>query len=95
MMLGSGCTSLQHKTATFAYQLYLHHLSGDAFLNALKSVRCVTSDLGVEVGIADWRAEDARNLLPDWLDVAVLRPDCEEQCGQPCVRSPSVEPPQV
>jgi hypothetical protein len=41
-------------------------------------MRCITSDLGTEVGIADILARDARSLLTEWLDCTFLQLDVED-----------------
>lgn len=75
VVLGSGRSGLDHKTSAFAYQLYLETLSAVRFRDMLGSIRSITTDLGVEIGIAEWRTETARSLLPPWVDCDFLRCD--------------------
>jgi len=37
--------------------------------------RSVTSDLGVEIGLADWRTSDLTAMLPAWIDCSSLKMD--------------------
>ena len=85
VQLGSGCAGLHHKTSSFAYQLYLQALSVANLLGCLASVRCVTSDLGVEAGIVDWQAPTLKSMLPAWLDLLDLQNDVQGDMPDPQV----------
>ena len=45
----------------------------------LMSICAITSDLGTEAGVSDFRVEDVKKLLPSWLDTFVLASDLDEE----------------
>eukprot|EP00971_Amphidinium_carterae_P336189 6472408-Amphidinium_carterae.2 len=59
----------------------------EALRSMASGMRSVTTDLGVEVKLADWQVSEFRSLLPQWLDIPALAADTveDEDCGQTTV----------
>ena len=73
-----GVGNVTHKCAAFLFQLWCLFMNFASLVNVLATFGSVTTDLGVESGISDYTSRDAEELLPDWIDIGVLRKDVDE-----------------
>ena len=77
MALASGQSSLPHKARAVLHAWFLESPC-DGLDNCADSIQCVCSDLGVEVGLADFHCTSLHSLLPEWLrEEEQLQPDID------------------
>ena len=76
MAIGSGASSLDHKTRAIARALFSETQSVPDLTAFLSGVISVTPDMGVELAVGDVSGLPVRNILPSWLQELIQR-DCE------------------
>ena len=86
LAIGAGHRSLPHKCGRVAYGLALVsdpavaiESNQDPVDDISASTVSHTGDMGVEMGIPDFRVEKASGLLPPWIDRSSLGPDIDDQ----------------
>ena len=78
--LGSGHRSLSSKAAALVFAMALHCPEDIPLSEFAEGFRCMTTDMGVEFGLADFHILDHAELLPEWVRSArcPVERDCEE-----------------
>ena len=80
MGLGSGASPLDHKARAIARSLYAETQTLPALRVILSQITSVTSDMGVELGLADMNGLPLKEIVPDWISdtESALNLDCED-----------------
>lgn len=73
--LGSGHRALSDKAAAEAYKWSLQEAFGNKLRCHAESFVSYTTDMGVELGLADFAVNDLEGLLPRWVHRVGLQPD--------------------
>ena len=91
-----GPEDLSNKCASFVWQVWCVAMNIVLLLKILMSICAVTTDLGTEAGVSDFRVADVKRLLPNWVDTFAIETDDDEDsapesCGELPVLVPDVD----
>ena len=75
VMLGLRCTSLAQKIGGFMHQLCLVCDGKSALEEFLTGIVSITTDMGTELGLAEWHTDDINSLVPEWIRPATMQDD--------------------
>ena len=75
VLLGLRCTSLVQKVGALMHQLCMICASLDDIAMFFDQVVSVTTDMGTELGLAEFHSQDFRKLIPPWFEPLDLEDD--------------------
>ena len=90
--LGKGCHALSDKASALMYCWCLELSSLEDVCDFQNSFRAFTTDMGAEMGVAEFRHIDQSSLLPSWMNKLSLDADVDCDGGVECAAPPSLAP---